>query len=73
MPAEERIRLDKEKRLFPPAGCPREYNQDHPICLGAGWALHLAAEDDELLTKQGVFGNEFRLGTGKIGERAGPY
>jgi hypothetical protein len=46
----------------------REHDQDHAIILGTCWALHLTAEDDQLLTKERIFGNEFRLGTGEIGK-----
>ncbi len=44
-------------------------DQEHSIGLGTGWTLHLTAEDDQLLTKQGIFGDEFRLGAGKIMRR----
>ncbi len=69
MPAEERIGLDNEERLFPTAGSPCEQHQKYLIRLGTHWALHLTAQRDELLTEQGIFSDEVRLGAGQIGER----
>ena len=68
MPAEEGLGLNNEERLFPTADSPREDDQEHAIGLGTGWTLHLAAEDDQLLTKQRIFGKELRPGAGKIRE-----
>ena len=69
MPAEKGIRLNNEERLFPTAGSPCEQHQKYLIRPGTHWALHLTAQNDELLTKQGVFCDEVRLGAGQIGER----
>jgi hypothetical protein len=70
MPTEEGIGLHNEERLFPTAGRPCEQYQEHAIGLGTRWALHPTAEDNQLLTKQGVFGQEFSPGTGQIGKRS---
>ena len=64
MPAEEGIGLHNEKRLFPVPDGSREYDQKQPIGPGTCWALHLTAEDDQLLAQQRVFGNEFCPGAG---------
>ena len=50
MPFQEGIGLDNQKRLFPPMDSTCEQHQEHSISLGASRALHLTAEDNELLT-----------------------
>jgi hypothetical protein len=56
MPAEEGLGLDNQERLFPAMGSPCEQDQEQPIRPGTRWALDLTAENDQLLTKQRVFG-----------------
>ena len=70
MPAEERIGLDNEERLFPRADDPCQQDQADPLRPSASWALDLTTENDELLSQQRVFGDEFRSGTGQIDERS---
>jgi hypothetical protein len=53
---------------FSTCSCSCKHEQEQAIRF---WALDLTAEDDELLTEQGVFGDELRLGTGQI--REGPH
>jgi hypothetical protein len=67
MPAEEGVRMHNEECLFPSSDSSREHYQENAISLGIRWTLHVTAKDDELLTKQRVFGDKFRPGTGKIG------
>ena len=71
MPTEEGIGLNQEKRLFPVPGSPRKHDEKHPIGPGTSWALHLTAKGDQLLSQQGVFGDELGLGASEIGERRG--
>ena len=52
---------NNEKRLFPSLGRPREQDQQQTIRPGTRWALDVTAEDDQLLTKERIFGNEFHL------------
>jgi hypothetical protein len=66
MPAEEGIRLHKEKRLFPVPDGSREYDQEEPIGPGICWALHLMVEDDQLLAQQRVLGNKVCPGACQI-------
>ncbi|MGO8951058.1 MAG: hypothetical protein ACLQUY_26070 [Ktedonobacterales bacterium] len=70
MPAEKGIRLNNEERLLPTADSSCEQDQEHAIALGTRWALDLTMEHDELLTEQGVFSDEIRLGAGQIGKRS---
>ena len=66
MPAEEGIGLHNQQRLFPVPGGPREDDQEQPIGPGTRCALHLTAEDDQLLTEQRVLGDEFSPGASQI-------
>jgi hypothetical protein len=50
MPFQEGVGLDNEERLLPPIDSPCEQYQEDPISLGVSRALHLTAEDNELLT-----------------------
>jgi hypothetical protein len=71
MPAEEGIRLHKEKCLLPSFGRPREYDQEEPISPGTRWALDLTTEDDQRLPEQRSFGDKFGLGASEVDERSG--
>jgi hypothetical protein len=59
VPAEEGLGLDNQERLLPVPSSPRKQQQEEPVDLGTHWALHLTAKDNQLLTKQSVFGHEF--------------
>jgi hypothetical protein len=71
MPAEEGIRLHKEKRLLPSLGRPREYDQEEPVSPATRWALDLTTEDDQRLPEQRMFGDKFGLGASEVDERSG--
>jgi hypothetical protein len=64
MPAQQRIGLDDEERLFPAMVNARKQDQEHPVRPGTRWALHLTVKDDQLLAKQRVFGEKFSPGAG---------
>ena len=66
MPAEEGLGLDNQERLFPVLGGPREQDQEKSIGPGTCWALDLTMEDDQLLTKQRIFGDECSPAPGQI-------
>ena len=66
MPAEESVGLRNQERLLPMADSPCKHHQKDPIRPGIRWALDLAAEDDQLLTEERVFGDEFSLGAVQI-------
>ena len=68
MPTQQGIRLNNQEHLFPTASSPCEEEQENPIRLGTGGAFDLKVENDELLTKQHVFGNEFCPGASQITE-----
>jgi hypothetical protein len=71
MPAEEGVGLHHGERRFPVPGGPCEHDEKQPIGPGTWWALHRTAKEDQLLSQQGVFGDEFCPGASEIGERPG--
>jgi hypothetical protein len=69
MPLEQRLWPDNEQGLFPGPNCPRQKNQEHPVCFGTGRSFHLSPEDDKRLSKERVFCHEFGLASGKVCQR----
>jgi hypothetical protein len=69
MPAQERLRLNNEERLLPCTRRSSEQDQDHPIRLCASRSFDVSAENNELLTEEGVLGHEFGLASEKICDR----
>ncbi|GHO87614.1 hypothetical protein KSZ_56200 [Dictyobacter formicarum] len=50
MPAEERLWLDKEERLFPGSDHPGEEHQKKPVRLSVGRPFDLSMKDNQLLS-----------------------
>jgi hypothetical protein len=50
MPTQQRLWLDKQKRLFPGPNHSGQQHQEKPVSLFVNWSLDLSMEDDELLT-----------------------
>ena len=46
---QKRLRLDKEKRLFPGPNHPGENHKEKPIGLPIGGSFDLSTEDDQLV------------------------
>ena len=70
VPAEKRLWLDQEERLFPGSDHPCQEHQEKPIRLAVHWSLDLSAQDDELLPQQRVFRQQFGFASSQIGERS---
>jgi hypothetical protein len=68
MPAQQRLWLNNEEGLFPGANDPGQKHQKHPIRPGTDRSFHLPLEDDQLLTQQGIFCDQFGLAFGKVGQ-----
>ncbi len=69
MQPQQRLRLDNEQRLLPGAYHPGQKHQEHSICFGTGGSFYLSPQDDELLTQECVFCDQFGLVSGKVGQR----
>ena len=50
MPAQQRLRLDKVKRLFPGPNHSGQEHQEKSVRLPVDWSLDLSMEDDQLLS-----------------------
>ena len=66
MPAEQGIRLNNMKSLFPKFGKPREQNKPETVSSSQLGSFHLSIEYDQLLAKQGILDNQIRTGTSQV-------
>ena len=66
VPAQKRLWLDQEERLFPGSGYACQEHQEKPIRLCVHRSLDLSAQDDELLPQQRVFYQQFGFASGQI-------
>ena len=64
------LRLDKKEGLFPGPNHPGENHQEKPIGLTIDGSFDLSTEDDQLVSKQGVFRKQIGFSSGQIGECA---
>ncbi len=71
MPAQESRGLDNQERLFPTANGPCKDEQEYAIRFATSWTFDLTTKDDQLLTEQRIFGDEFCPGASEIGEHPG--
>jgi hypothetical protein len=71
MPAEEGVRLDDYERLYPVRNSASEEEQPEAIAAIDTRTRDLALKNEELVTKQCIFGEEFRAAEWEIGEHPG--
>jgi len=65
-PSQQRLRLDKEKRLFPGSNHPGEEHQKKSVPLSVCWSLNLSMQDEQLVAQQRVFRQQFGFASGQI-------
>jgi hypothetical protein len=70
MPAQKRLWLDEEKRLFPGPNHSGQEHEEKSVRLAVNWLLDLPMEDDELLSQERVFRDQFRFPLNKVRECA---
>src|SRR3954447_21787175 len=70
MPAEYGLRLDDQQCLAPGPETAGEQDEERPIGRGAARALEAAPEDEELLTQEGMLGDEGGPTAREVGDRA---
>jgi len=68
MEAEQRLWLNDEERLLPCPNHPCQEDEEHAIRFRACGAFHLAPEDDELLSQEGIFCHQLGLASAKVGQ-----
>ena len=66
MPAEERIRLNNVKSLGPELGAASQKNKAKPVLMGQPRPFYLSAENDYLLTQDGIFHQQVGFCSGDI-------
>ncbi len=66
MPAQECIRLNNVKSLFPKPGTVGEQKKPETIEMGNLRSLYLPVEDNQLLTKEGIFDNQIGAIAGQV-------
>ena len=65
---QQRLWLDKEKRLFPGPNHAGQKHQEKPVSLPADGLFDVSTKDDQLVSSQGVFREQFGFASGQIGE-----
>jgi hypothetical protein len=70
MPAQQGIGLHNEQALAPGAHTTGEQDQHGPVDARAARPLDAASQDDQLLSEEGILGDEFGLRTDKVSQRA---
>ena len=70
-PSQQRLRLDDKERLFPGPNHSREKYQEHSICFPVNWSCDLSTQDNELVSQQRVFRQQFGFASGQISKRSG--
>jgi hypothetical protein len=70
MPAQERLWLNEEQRLFPGSDHPGEEYQQPSIRLPTNGSFDLSMQDDQLLAQQRIFRQQFSFAPGQIGKGA---
>jgi len=73
MPTEERVGLEDEEFLFPVLDATGQEDEPEPIRLGEDRLFDLAVKNDELLTEEGIFGDEVGFSAWQVGDRAENY
>ncbi len=68
MPTQERLWLDDEKCLLPGSYHPGQKHEEDAVRLGTSRPFYLSSQDDQLLTQQGIFCDEFGFASGKVGQ-----
>jgi len=71
MPAHKRLRLDDKERLFPGPNHSGEKYQEHSVCFAVNWSYDLSTQDDQLMSQQRVFHQQFGSASGQISKRSG--
>ena len=72
MPTQDCLWLHDQERVLPRLREPGEQDESHAVHRREPHARDPAAQDDHLLTKQGVFDQQVLLAAHEIGRRAEP-
>ena len=67
---EPRLWLNNEESLFPGPHHAGQQDQKHAVRFGTGRSFDLSTQDDQRLSKKGIFCDQFGLTSGKVGQCA---
>lgn len=70
MPAQQRVGFEDEQRIFPVTDATGEKHEPEAVGLGKRGFFDVAVKDDQLLTKESIFGNEFGSIAGEVCDSA---
>jgi hypothetical protein len=70
-PSQKRLRLDDKERLFPGSNYSGEKYQEHSICFPVNWSFDLSTQDDQLVSQQRIFRQQFGFTSGQISNCSG--
>ncbi len=70
MPAQQGLWLDKEEGLSPGPNRPGQQHKKKPVCLPVDGAFYLSTQNDQLVSQERVFRQQFGFASGQIDERA---
>jgi hypothetical protein len=70
VPAQKRLWLDKKESLFPGPNHSGQEHQEESVSLPKGRPFDLSTENDQLVSQQRVFRQQFSLTFGQFGKRA---
>jgi len=68
VPAQQCLRLNEGKRLFPGPNHSGKNHQEQPVSLPVNGPFDLSMQDDQLLPQQGMFRQQFSSPSGQISE-----
>jgi hypothetical protein len=67
---QKRLRLDEKERLFPGSNHSGEKHQEGSVCFPVNRSFDLSTQDDQLLSQQRVFRQQFGSASGQISTRS---
>jgi hypothetical protein len=67
---QKRLGLDKKERLFPGPNHAGQEHQEESVSLPIDRPFDVSTENDQLVSQQRVFRQQFSLASGQIGKRA---
>jgi hypothetical protein len=68
MPAQQGIWLHDHESLLPRPNQPGQQDEQEAIGPGERWPFHLPLENGQLVSQEGIFGNELRVASAQVGQ-----
>jgi len=68
MPVQQGVWLHNLEGLLPRPNHPGQQDEEDAIGPRERWLFHLSLEDDQLLSQEGIFCDQFRIASAKVGQ-----